>query len=311
MPKPVVEGIKSLIRRRIESGTLDNLELDWFGGEPLVAKKVLFEIAEYAHDLFLEGKLKWYSGALTTNAYFLDIETLQKLVALRQRNYQISLDGYGADHDKTRKQADGSGSFDTVWNNLLAARDWKEGIFEIVLRLHVTEQSYRNMPALCEAIADTFGGDPRFVVFFKRITNLGGPNAASIKQVGVDSAMSKVSEACSYLTKAGVHFNNGVNSLYESEVPVSQIKVRRAPANSLEEKVVAAPYICYASKPNSFVIRANGRLAKCTVAFADPKNDVGYIDAGGLLHIESEKVAYWTRGLLTGDHATLGCPAGD
>ncbi|KAG9597698.1 hypothetical protein KCV01_g8995, partial [Aureobasidium melanogenum] len=311
MPRPVIDGVKNLIRRRVEAGTLGNLELDWFGGEPLVAKKVLFEIAEYANDLYDQGKIQWYSGSLTTNAYFLDIDTLQQLVALRQRNYQVSLDGFGADHDKTRKQADGSGSFEMVWKNLLAARDWKEGEFEIILRLHVTEESYRNMPLLCREIAAAFGGDSRFMVFFKRITNLGGPNTASIRQVGVDTAMDKVAEACSYLTQAGVRYSNGVNSQYESQIPVSQIKVRKNEPKSLGDKLESAPYICYASKPNSFVVRANGRLAKCTVAFADPKNDVGFIDAGGLLHIESEKVAYWTRGLLSGDHDTLGCPAGD
>lgn len=309
MSRPIVDGVKNLIRRRIESSTLNELALDWFGGEPLVAKQVVFEISEYANELFNQGKIESYSGSLTTNAFFLDLDTLKTLVSLRQRNYQISLDGYGSDHDKTRKQADGSGSFDTIWKNLKAARDWKEGIFEIVLRLHITEESYRNMPALCREIALAFGGDSRFMVFFKRITNLGGPNKASIKQVGIDSAMDKVAEACSYLSEAGVHFNNGVNSQYESQISVSQITVRKPTGDSLVDKVVTAPYVCYASKPNSFVIRSNGRLAKCTVAFSDPKNDVGHIDQDGLLHIESEKVAYWTRGLLTGDHATLGCPA--
>jgi uncharacterized protein len=311
MPISVIEGVKNLIRRRIEAGTLNDLELDWFGGEPLVAKKVLFEIAEYANDFYDQGKLKSYTGSLTTNAYFLDIETLKKLVSLRQRNYQISLDGYGADHDKTRKQADGSGSFDAVWKNLLAARDWKEGVFEIILRLHITEQSYQNMPLLCREIAKTFGGDPRFMIFFKRISNLGGPNKASIGQVSIDNASSVVDEAIKYLDDAGVRYSNGVSSKYESQIPVSQITVRRHGDESLSDKVESAPYICYASKPNSFVIRANGRLAKCTVAFSDPKNDIGHIDQDGLMHIQSEKVAFWTRGLLSGDHATLGCPAGD
>ncbi|MEA9558518.1 radical SAM protein [Xanthomonas nasturtii] len=309
MPRPVIDGVKNLIARRIGSGTLSHLELDWFGGEPLVARNVLFEISKYANEFYERGILKTFKGSLTTNAYFLSLETLQELVALRQQNFQISLDGYGEDHDKTRKQADGSGSFDVVWNNLLAATKWKEGNFEIVLRLHITEQSYRNMPKLCSEIATAFAGDSRFMVFFKRITNLGGPNKAGITQVPLDMASAAVAEAVQHLEAAGVRYSNGVNSKFESQVPVSTINIRRVGETPLSGKVVSAPYICYASKPNSFVIRSNGRLAKCTVAFSDPKNDIGHIDANGGMHIASEKVAFWTRGLLTGDHATLGCPA--
>ncbi len=309
MPRPVIDGVKNLIARRVDAGSLSHLELDWFGGEPLAAQKVLFEIAEYANEFYERGILKTYKGSLTTNAYFLSLETLKSLVALRQQNFQVSLDGFGEDHDKTRKQADGSGSFDVVWNNLLAASGWKEGDFEIVLRLHITDQSYRNMPKLCSEIAKNFSGDQRFMVFFKRITNLGGPNKKDIKQVPVDEASVAVAEAVHYLDTAGVRYSNGVDSKFESQVPVSSIIIRRTGQESLPGKVTSAPYICYASKPNSFVIRSNGRLAKCTVAFSDPKNDIGHIDANGSMHISSEKVAFWTRGLLTGDHATLGCPA--
>ena len=40
-------GVKSLIEKRVDMG-LRNLNLSWFGGEPLLAKDVLFEIADFA-----------------------------------------------------------------------------------------------------------------------------------------------------------------------------------------------------------------------------------------------------------------------
>ena len=43
MPRPVVTGIKSLIDRRSED--LDDLEISWFGGEPLLALDVITEIS--------------------------------------------------------------------------------------------------------------------------------------------------------------------------------------------------------------------------------------------------------------------------
>ena len=64
----------------------------------------------------------------------------------------------------------------------------------------------------------------------------------------------------------------------------------------------------YASKPNSLIIRANGRIAKCTVAFDDPKNDVGCIEPDGRLKIDQSKLGYWFRGIYTKDMQVLGCP---
>jgi len=46
MPRSVVSGIKSLIDRRGEE--LDELEISWFGGEPLLALDVITEISKHA-----------------------------------------------------------------------------------------------------------------------------------------------------------------------------------------------------------------------------------------------------------------------
>jgi len=42
-------------------------------------------------------------------------------------------------------------------------------------------------------------------------------------------------------------------------------------------------YICYASKANSLVIRADGRIAKCTVALNDERNHIGDLKPDGSL----------------------------
>ena len=67
-------------------------------------------------------------------------------------------------------------------------------------------------------------------------------------------------------------------------------------------------YICYASAPNAIVIRSDGSLAKCTVAFNDDRNRVGKINGDGTLAIDHEKVQPWLRGLKNLDFNTMGCP---
>ncbi|OBS07518.1 hypothetical protein BAX55_02700 [Acinetobacter baumannii] len=42
----VVESVKNLIDNRLD--VVDHLHLSWFGGEPLIAKDILLDIANYA-----------------------------------------------------------------------------------------------------------------------------------------------------------------------------------------------------------------------------------------------------------------------
>jgi uncharacterized protein len=66
--------------------------------------------------------------------------------------------------------------------------------------------------------------------------------------------------------------------------------------------------MCYASKPNSFLIRPNGQIRKCTVALDDPINNVGYLNPDGTLEIDNDVLRQWFIGLETLDLETLKCP---
>ena len=68
------------------------------------------------------------------------------------------------------------------------------------------------------------------------------------------------------------------------------------------------PYVCYAAQTNSIVIRANGTLAKCTVALSGERNSLGLLLDDGSLHFEDEKLKLWTRGLKSNDLMELKCP---
>jgi uncharacterized protein len=108
MKAGVVDGIKKLIMRRADK--LDSLKISWFGGEPLAAKNIVFEISEFIQKLLVDYPNLKYMSDMTTNAYQLDEKTLHKLVALGINNFQISLDGTEDIHNKTRLRIDGAGN---------------------------------------------------------------------------------------------------------------------------------------------------------------------------------------------------------
>lgn len=67
-------------------------------------------------------------------------------------------------------------------------------------------------------------------------------------------------------------------------------------ANESEFDIVANNGICYAAKPNSLLVRSNGRLGKCTVAFEDERNDIGYIRPDGTIEVNQMLWRQWLRG---------------
>ncbi|HLD16534.1 MAG TPA: radical SAM protein, partial [Coxiellaceae bacterium] len=119
MPINVVEGIKQLLN--VRAPELKTLNIEWFGGEPLAAKNVVYDISEHAHHLKRDYPYLQYSGSMTTNGFNLAPRTFEKLIRYDVRSFQISLDGPREWHNQTRKRINGGASFDVIWNNLKSA----------------------------------------------------------------------------------------------------------------------------------------------------------------------------------------------
>jgi uncharacterized protein len=282
MGEQTVAAIKQLILKRLPK--LRHLELSWFGGEPLMAKEVVLELCAFAQQQCAQAGISFGSN-MTTNAFGLDPASFDTLVQLGVSGYQISLDGNEDQHNLTRKLINGRGTFHKIWANLLAMRASRHS-FNIMLRLHIRQDNVDSLRVLLHMIQDAFGDDPRFTIFMKAVGNWGGE---SVKQVALSQNPKEVI----------AQFNLELEAM-------GWFAARRN--KDVAETGDGGFIPCYASKPNSFVIRADGRLAKCTVAFSDPRNHVGQINADGSLLIENEKMRSFMRGMETMDESTLGCP---
>jgi uncharacterized protein len=272
-----VAGIINLLHHRCK--TLKSLEISWFGGEPLLAQDVVYEISETILSLQEQNPNLSYNANITTNGYYLTKQVAEKLITSGISLYQISLDGDQKLHDYTRVLNSGKGTFDVIMSNLLALKEI-EAEFTVLIRIHYQKSTYVELESLIDTLNDRFGGDLRFKFYFKSIDRLGGENDENVE---VLSPLEK--------TEIEAYLNNVV-------------------VDSRQIYSLSNQYICYASKPNSLAIRANGRIAKCTVALNDERNDIGYIKEDGKLCIFQEKLELWIRSLETLDLTTLACPWG-
>lgn len=105
-----------------------NLEVDFFGGEPLMQFETVKEVTKYARSLEKEhGKL--FRFTITTNGLLLDDDKIE-FINREMSNVVLSIDGRREINDRMRPRADGRGSYDTIlpkFKKLVEAR--KNGEF--------------------------------------------------------------------------------------------------------------------------------------------------------------------------------------
>ena len=94
------------------SGTRHNLEVDFFGGEPLMNWDVVKELVAYAR---VQEKIhnKNFRFTLTTNGVLVDDEVID-FCNKEMSNVVLSLDGRQEIHDRLRVDYMGRGSYDTI-----------------------------------------------------------------------------------------------------------------------------------------------------------------------------------------------------
>ncbi len=108
------------------SGTRRNLEVDFFGGEPLMNFQVVKDLVAYARSIEKE-KNKNFRFTLTTNGLLIDPDVIE-FANREMSNVVLSLDGRKEIHDKYRVDYAGNGSYDRIvpkFQELVTARGGK------------------------------------------------------------------------------------------------------------------------------------------------------------------------------------------
>jgi len=110
-----------------KSGDRENLELDFFGGEPLMNFKVVKQVVEYARSREKEFN-KHFRFTITTNGLLLDDEKID-FINREMSNVVLSIDGRKEVNDYFRVLPNGQGCYDIIlpkYKKLVEGRGDKE-----------------------------------------------------------------------------------------------------------------------------------------------------------------------------------------
>ena len=138
------------------SGKRHNIEVDFFGGEPLMAMDTVKATVDYARSLEKQYD-KNFRFTITTNGILLDDENID-YINESMSNAVLSLDGRPEVNDNMRPTVNGKGSYDVIlpkFQKLVAGRGDKDyylrGTFTRKNRdfakdvIHIADQGFRNV----------------------------------------------------------------------------------------------------------------------------------------------------------------------
>jgi uncharacterized protein len=115
----VEDQIHQWVARHMSRHGLSHLNLQYFGGEPLLRKSFILRTAKRFH-----GEMAARGGSFScnviTNGVLLDRPFVEAMVGFGLRDVKVTLDGDQPTHDTLRIYRDGRGSWDRILENLKA-----------------------------------------------------------------------------------------------------------------------------------------------------------------------------------------------
>lgn len=114
-------GKKALDYLVEHSGTRRHLEVDFFGGEPLINWDVCKELVKYGRELEQKHD-KIFNFTLTTNGVLIDDDVID-FTNREMGNVVLSMDGRRETHDRMRHSKSGGGTYDSIMGNFKALVD--------------------------------------------------------------------------------------------------------------------------------------------------------------------------------------------
>src|SRR5215470_8491572 len=122
MQQSTEESTLEWILRTIDQRALRILHVHYFGGEPLTRKSFLIRTAEVlsASMEARGGQFKW---SCTTNGIGLTPDFVRQMCRFGPGSFKVTLDGDRETHDQMRVYRDGRGTFDQIFDNVVACAD--------------------------------------------------------------------------------------------------------------------------------------------------------------------------------------------
>jgi uncharacterized protein len=238
------------------------LLLSWFGGEPLLSYRRVLRITRAAIRSCEQYGVEPIIH-MTTNGYLLGGQKTSELIECGIHNYQITVDGPPAVHDRTRVLRDGSGTFSIIFRNIhdLVRADPR---VRIAVRINFNHVNIEYIPELLHMFAADVR--PALRIVFEPI--FGATVMSATANICPDEISRRTAEYYELARDLGYDIVLG-------GIPVGQL------------------VYCYAERENQYIFNYNGDVFKCSVGSFAAEDRFGSLNEAGQVVRETTRWNEW------------------
>lgn len=173
------------IKKKLSLKKYSNLDIVWYGAEPLMGINSIRILSNQLIELCKEKNIS-YSASMITNGLNLNEKNFEDLVCnMKVKSFQITIDGIRETHDNSRYTKKGKPTFDIIMNNVYNAVNnplyLKENAL-ITIRVNVHKENYLDVEKLLEYFTSLKIQD-KILMSFAPVHDWGNNNAD--KEVGL------------------------------------------------------------------------------------------------------------------------------
>lgn len=254
MSVPTQDKLVEFIQAKASTTMTKKLTVLWYGGEPLLATKVIERLSCLLIRFCDENKIE-YAAHIVTNAYKLTKKAVDILEEARVQTVQITLDGPKHVHDTRRILKNGKGSYDKILSHLPYAAS---RLPNIQIRVNVDKNNIDGVKDIIDDLS-------------RRELN----NRISVYLGCIDDNEHNDLESSSLFSK---------NEFAQVDLSFSKEHLSTGFSAILSPK--AKSRFCSADHENSYMIGPNGEMYQCWDDFGDQNLIVGYIFSSTKLNHE-------------------------
>lgn len=151
--KENMEALKKTIAKIVyepHAMPIKKINIEWFGGEPLVQKKTIGEFSDFVIALANENNIE-YRASIITNGTLLDEKTYELLEQCKVQSIQITIDGDKSSHDSMRYYLNGKGTYERILKNLKLMPKDK---FNVTIRINGDRTVFSHLPQMFDDFSE-------------------------------------------------------------------------------------------------------------------------------------------------------------
>ena len=258
MTRQVQLRVLQYIKNTIKYG--DHLNISWWGGEPLLASRIIKAIGHETRK-HCESIGATYTSRITTNGSLLNLDNIHMLVHNNLRSIQITLDGNRYNHNKSRPMKGGHPTYDTIISNLKL-------LVNVAPHVHITIRSNIKQDTACT----------------QSLIDLLDDLAPLAKHIRLHIGPAIESKECKFNELSTDEYTHLLSSLMPT-IKASGFRMAMG-------DIIPGRPICGTLPSKNFFIHPNGLLYKCTNIPHGCLGNVGFLDANGGLETNANYLTY-------------------